>query len=80
MREFHKEMIAVTMQRQDMREACESIRHSLVYCMRCGDRLVIFLDKMVADFKNQFNYPPDHWPNHDINNSVSLSGDQIISI
>ena len=30
-----------------MRETCESI----VYYMSNGDRLVIFLDKMVADFK-----------------------------
>ena len=49
-----------------MREACESIRHSLVYCMRCGDRLVLFVDKLNPDFKNEYNFPPDHWPSDEI--------------
>ena len=45
-----------------MRETCESIRH----CMRCGDRLVIFLNKMAADFKQKFNFASDHWPSDEI--------------
>ena len=44
----------------------ESLRGSLVYCMRCGDRYVIYLDKMRADFKQVINFPPDLWPSDEI--------------
>ena len=66
MREFHKELVAVTAQKSNLREAAEAIRHSLVYCMRTGDRLVIHLDKMSCDFKKDVNFPPDHWPSEQI--------------
>ena len=36
--------------------------------MRCGDRLVIYVDKMNPDFKNEYNFPPNHWPSEEINN------------
>ena len=65
-REFHKEMVAVHCDLKDKRTACESIRHSLVYCMRAGDRLVIFVDKLVPDFNKEFNFEPDHWPSKEI--------------
>ena len=66
MRPFHKEMVQVIMNLQDKKKACEAIRHSLVYSMRCGDRFVIFVDKLVPDFKNEYNFTPDHWPSYDI--------------
>ena len=34
--------------------------------MRCGDRLVIFVDKLVPNFKVDYNFPPDHWPSNEI--------------
>mmetsp|Transcript_2045 Transcript_2045/g.3061 ORF Transcript_2045/g.3061 Transcript_2045/m.3061 type:complete len:106 (-) Transcript_2045:7-324(-) len=34
--------------------------------MRCGDRFVIYTDKMKADFKKDYNFPPDHWPSDEI--------------
>ena len=51
---------------QDQREACGKLRHSLVHCMRCGDRLVINLGDMAPDFKEVHNFPPDHWPSHEL--------------
>ena len=51
---------------QNPRQACEKIRHSLVYSMRCGDRFVIYVDKLIPDFNNEYNFPPDHWPSYDI--------------
>ena len=51
-----------------MRQACEAIRHSLVYSMRAGDRLVIYFDKMTVDMKKDANFPPDHWPSEEIFN------------
>ena len=65
MREFQKEVIAVATGKTK-HEACETIRHSLVYCMRCGDRFVIYVDKTSPDFKNEYNFEPDHWPSKDI--------------
>jgi hypothetical protein len=35
----------------------EDIRKSLVYCMRSGDNLVIYFDKLAPDFKQRFNQP-----------------------
>ena len=49
-----------------MREACEPIRHSLVYCMRSGDRFVIYVDKLCPDFHTDYNFPPDHWPSDEL--------------
>ena len=34
--------------------------------MRCGDRLVLFVDKLNPDFKNEYNFPPDHWPSDEL--------------
>ena|ERR1719198_1872237 len=36
--------------------------------MRCGDRFVIYVDKLNPDFKNEYNFPPDHWPSDEIFN------------
>ena len=47
---------------KDHREACEVIRHSLVYSMRCGDRFVIYVDKLTPNFKTDYNFPPELWP------------------
>ena len=49
-----------------MREACEPLRHSLVYCMRSGDRFVIHVDKLCPNFKTDYNFPPDHWPSDEL--------------
>jgi hypothetical protein len=47
---------------KDHREACEVIRHSLVYSMRCGDRFVIYVDKLAPNFKTEYNFPENLWP------------------
>ena len=68
MKEFYKDILVVHMQVHDRRQATENIRHSLVYSMRCGDRLVIYLDKTAPDFKNEYNFPPEQWPSWEIFN------------
>ena len=49
----------------DANKCVESIRHSLVYCMRSGDRLVLWIGKLTPDFKNEYNFP-GHWPSNEI--------------
>mmetsp|Transcript_15608 Transcript_15608/g.26371 ORF Transcript_15608/g.26371 Transcript_15608/m.26371 type:complete len:179 (+) Transcript_15608:66-602(+) len=66
LKELNKELVGVQMQRKTPHEVCESLRSTLVYAMRCGDRYVIYLDKMRGDFKNQLNFPPNHWPSEEI--------------
>ena len=68
MKEFYKDILGVHMQVHDRRQATENIRHSLVYSMRSGDRLVIYLDKTAPDFKNEYNFPPEQWPSWEIFN------------
>ena len=35
-------------------EVIEELRRPLVYCMKSGDRLVLFVDKIAPDFKKTF--------------------------
>ena len=65
LKEFGRDILAVRMGRKDKREAAEVLRKSLVYCMRAGDRFVIYLDKMTCDLKQEYNIP-DHFPTEEI--------------
>ena len=54
--DFAKEMVSVTMSKQSIEKACDNLRHKLVYCMRNGEKLVIFTDKIACDFTEKYNY------------------------
>ena len=64
MREFHKEMVGVIAKTKTTKSAIEPLRHSLVYSMRAGDRLVINVDKLIPDFKTEYNFDVDLWPSN----------------
>ena len=63
---FFEEIVKIHTGVQTPREACEKLRHLLVYSMGKGDRFVINTDKVMANFKNDFNFAPDLWPSEEI--------------
>ena len=66
LKELQKELVGMAAKVKTDREVAESLRHTLVYSMRVGDRYVIYLDKMKADFKKQINFPGELWPSDEI--------------
>ena len=54
MKEFYKDILGVHMQVHDRRQATENIRHSLVYSMRSGDRLVILKNPEKFEMHDNF--------------------------
>ena len=64
-KEFHKEVNRKGLGEITAEEACETIRHSLVYCMRSGDRLVIWIGRLAPDFKKVYNVD-GKWPSEQI--------------
>ena len=40
-------------------EVIEKLRRSLVYCMKSGDVLVLYIDKLAPDFKNNISHKDD---------------------
>ena len=60
--EVYKLSLGITMG-QSADDAIEQMRKSLVYCMKSGDNLVLFCDKIAPDFKTKMthkeNFPAD---------------------
>ena len=54
MRNFHKEIIAVTMGKRTKEQALDSIRSGIVYSMRMGETFVINIDRLQPDFKTEW--------------------------
>lgn len=62
--EVNKLSIGVTIGRHTQADAIEGVRKGLIYCMRSGDRLVLFVGNIAPDFKTVFtsddkNFPSD---------------------
>ena len=49
-----------------MQQATEALREGAVQSMRCGDRFVIFVDKLTPNFKIDYNFPAPQWPTYEI--------------
>ena len=64
--DWHKEQARILTGAQTPRDACEKLRRLLVYCMGKGDRLVINTDKVMPNFKTDFNFAPELWPSEEI--------------
>ena len=55
LQEMHKHALGVTMGKYTVDEALDNVRKGLVYCMRAGEKLVVFCDKLAIDWKEKFN-------------------------
>ncbi len=53
--EVNKLSIGITLGKITREEAIETVRKGLVYSMRAGDRLVLFMGNIAIDWKNTFN-------------------------
>lgn len=60
--EVNKLSIGVTIGKISKEDALETIRKGLVYCMRSGDRLVLYLGNTAIDFKNNFTSDETNFP------------------
>lgn len=60
--EVNKLSIAVSIGRSTKEEAIEQIRKGLVYSMRCGDRLVLYVGNIAPDFKNNITSDDRNFP------------------
>ena len=54
LREFHKEVVKCRMGDQSKEDTLETLRKGLIYSMRAGDTLVINMEKLIVDFKDEF--------------------------
>ena len=60
------------MQRQDFAEGLEKLRQKLIYTMRLGDRMVVYLEKLRCDFIN--DYTSEAFPSADVMNFEKWRG------
>lgn len=60
--EVNKLQIGITMGKVTVEEAIEKIRRGLIYCMRSGDRLVLYCGNIAPDFKERFNSDATNFP------------------
>jgi hypothetical protein len=54
LKDFHKDVVACTAGKKLRPDALENLRRGLVYGMRTGDTLVIFVDKTMPDFSKEY--------------------------